>query len=127
MTGQVKEDILSRYGELGIYVHDGLLGFNPCLLRKEEFLTEVKIFEYVDLEGKSNQLKIEAGSLCFTYCQVPVIYSLDGNESLEIVYQDGETVGAESLRLDLENSRKIFGRTGEIKQIKAHIDKAVLN
>ena len=127
MTGQVKEDILSRYGELGIYVHDGLLGFNPCLLRKEEFLTEDKIFEYVDLEGKSNQLKIEAGSLCFTYCQVPVIYSLDGNESLEIVYQDGETVGAESLRLDLENSRKIFGRTGEIKQIKAHIDKAVLN
>ncbi|MBT8235064.1 MAG: hypothetical protein KJO04_02630 [Bacteroidia bacterium] len=127
MTGQVKEDILSRYGELGIYVHDGFLGFNPCLLRKEEFLTKDEIFEYVDLNGKSTQLKIEAGSLCFTYCQVPVIFTLDESESLEIMYQDGESVRAESLRLDLENSRKIFGRTGEIKQIKAHIDKAVLN
>jgi hypothetical protein len=37
MTGQVKEDILSRIGELGINVKDGKIIFNPRLLRRNEF------------------------------------------------------------------------------------------
>ena len=40
MTGQVKEDILCRFGELGVFVKEGKLYFDPCLLRKEEFLTK---------------------------------------------------------------------------------------
>ena len=47
MTGQVKEDILSRIGELGVFVNRGQITFNPCLLRADEFLTESKNFEYV--------------------------------------------------------------------------------
>jgi hypothetical protein len=34
MTGQVKEDILSRFGELGVVVEDGKLIFSPGLLKK---------------------------------------------------------------------------------------------
>lgn len=34
MTGQVKEDILSRFGELGVRVSDGTLGFDPTILRQ---------------------------------------------------------------------------------------------
>jgi hypothetical protein len=34
MTGQVKEDILSRFGELGVFVNEGCIHFNPCLLRR---------------------------------------------------------------------------------------------
>ena len=43
MTGQVKEDILSRFGELGVFVKEGRLFFNPCLLRKDEFLVAQKL------------------------------------------------------------------------------------
>ena len=32
MTGQVKEDILSRFGELGVTVKNGQLSFDPVLL-----------------------------------------------------------------------------------------------
>ena len=39
MTGQVKEDIISRFGELGVFVEDGTLLFDPCMLRKEEFIS----------------------------------------------------------------------------------------
>ena len=35
MTGQVKEDILSSFGELGVFVKNGKLVFNPRLLRKK--------------------------------------------------------------------------------------------
>ena len=35
LTGQVKEDILCRFGELGVFVDEGELYFDPCLLRKE--------------------------------------------------------------------------------------------
>jgi len=126
MTGQVKEDILSRYGELGIYVRHGRLGFNPCLLRKEEFLTKDETLHYVDLDGNSNPLEIKTGSLCFTYCQVPVIYTLDSNKSLEIVYRNGEAIRSDALEMDQEASSKVFGRTGEIKQIIARIDESIL-
>ena len=126
MTGQVKEDILSRYGELGIYVQEGMLGFNPCLLRQEEFITEPQVFNFISLEGTSNELEIEADSLCFTYCQVPVIYTIGAEKGLDIEYQSGESKHIDSLRLDKENSRKVFGRTGEIKQVTAYINKAVL-
>jgi hypothetical protein len=38
MTGQVKEDVLARWGELGVEVRDGRLGFAPTLLPRAEFL-----------------------------------------------------------------------------------------
>ena len=44
MTGQVKEDILSRFGELGVFVKEGKLFFNPRLLRENEFLKDPSSF-----------------------------------------------------------------------------------
>ena len=40
MTGQVKEEILTRFGELGVCVEDGVIHFKPSLLRKAEFLSD---------------------------------------------------------------------------------------
>ena len=55
MTGQVKEDILTRWGELGAFVHGGQLHFAPTLLRPDEFLSEESEFCYVDISGESKQ------------------------------------------------------------------------
>ena len=38
MTGQVKEEIITRMGELGVRVGHGCVTFNPTLLRAEEFV-----------------------------------------------------------------------------------------
>ncbi|MCR9016620.1 hypothetical protein [Aquiflexum gelatinilyticum] len=123
MTGQVKEDILSRFGELGVFVKDGKLGFYPSMLRKGEFLTEPKAFSYVDVNSEFQHLNLEPGSLAFSFCQVPVIYKLGDITQLEVVMRNGSISKNESLSLDLEMSKNVFGRTGEIVQIIAHFNK----
>ncbi|MFN5431828.1 MAG: hypothetical protein ACK498_13900, partial [Cyclobacteriaceae bacterium] len=120
MTGQVKEDIISRFGELGVFVKDGQLSFNPCMLKKSEFLTKKQTFNYINVQGKTIELPLEEKSLCFTYCQVPVVYKLASENALEIVSSNGVST-FEKLNLDTTLSQKVFGRTGEIIRIVVQI------
>jgi len=85
MTGQVKEDFLCRFGELGIRVNDGQLHFMPYLLRKDEFLKTKQTFDYVDVNLQHHQMSLEIDSLAFTYCQIPVVYQLAETDRLEIL------------------------------------------
>jgi hypothetical protein len=126
MTGQVKEDILSRFGELGVQVKEGRLSFDPRMLRKAEFLSKKKSFHYIDVNGKAIDLPLEENSLCFTYCQIPVVYKLADKESLEVMLHDGTVIRSGNLSLDNSTSQKVFGRTGEIIQVVAQLDKAML-
>ena len=116
MTGQVKEDILCRIGELGVFIKEGKLHFNPKLLLKEEFLKKPETIRYFDVRGKEKEIALEKGSLCFTYCQVPIIYKLSDKESIEIVHSD-TTMKLDNLVLSKVFSKKVFERTGEIDQI----------
>ncbi|MBI3221249.1 MAG: hypothetical protein HYZ44_17195 [Bacteroidetes bacterium] len=120
MTGQVKEDIISRFGELGVFVKDGQLSFEPSMLRKSEFLMKKQSFHYIDVQGKSIELPLEEKSLCFTYCQIPVVYKLANENSLEIISSNGIST-FEKLNLDTTLSQKVFGRTGEIIRLVVHI------
>lgn len=126
MTGQVKEDILSRFGELGVLVKNGELHFNPCLLRKSELLQEGKTFEYVDVNSQTRQLKLEKGSLCFTCCQVPVVYHLAAENSLTIKHKNGTATSFDNLTVDARTSREIFGRSGKVVEIHVQVAEATL-
>ena len=44
MTGQVKEEIITRFGELGLFIKDGRITFKPYLIRKSEFLNKKSTF-----------------------------------------------------------------------------------
>jgi hypothetical protein len=121
MTGQVKEDILSRIGELGVFVDNGSLLFNPRLLRKSEYLKDSKLFEYTDVNKQTRQIELEKDSLCFTYCQIPVIYKLSVKNALKVICNNGQEVDFDSLTLDKSTSKMMFERTGEINQIKVFI------
>ena len=126
MTGQVKEDILSRFGELGVFVKEGKLAFAPDMLRKAEFLKQTQNFSYIDVTGKNQQLEIKANSLCFTYCQVPVIYTLSAAASVEIQYTDNSTETVNGQQLDNKTSSQIFGRSGEIARLYVNVNEAML-
>jgi hypothetical protein len=123
MTGQVKEDLLSRFGELGVFVEKGKIIFKPRLLKASEFLDEPKVFEYLNINNEKQQLKIEENQLCFTYCQVPIIYSLSTNNSVDVVFNDDSKVAFDSLSLDEVTSTKVFDRTNKINHIKVSIIK----
>ncbi|MEO1436478.1 MAG: hypothetical protein AAFV80_13145, partial [Bacteroidota bacterium] len=121
MTGQVKEDILSRFGELGAFVNAGQLYFDPCLLRRTEFLEHSSTFDYVNVAQEFKQLELPAGSLVFTYCQVPVVYQLAASKQLIVHFIDGKTQTFEDLRLDAATSAAVFGRTGQVNHITVHL------
>jgi hypothetical protein len=118
LTGQVKEDFLCRLGELGVFVKNGEIHFQPFLLRSAEFLAMPAEFTYVDVAGTRKRIRLRAGSLGFTYCQVPVIYRLGRKNSVSIFHAGGSKRVLERLRLDSEMSGRIFQRLGKIVRIE---------
>lgn len=123
MTGQVKEDILVRFGELGVFVNEGKLYFNPWLLRKEEFLSEDRIFEYRKSGGGIGKIKLASGQLAFTCCQTPVIYTLSANDAITVFYTNGDKTETEGNVLSQEISSLIFKRNGTIEKVEVLISR----
>jgi hypothetical protein len=126
MTGQVKEDILVRFGGLGVFVKAGKLYFNPCLLRKEAFSKSTQVFAYTNIHQEQVQLSLEANVLCFTYCQIPVMYKIGNENSLKIIFSDDKYLIFNNLELSIEISQDIFQRRGTVKQIIVSITEQTL-
>ena len=123
MTGQVKEDLLSRFGELGVFVEKGNVIFKPSLLKDSEFLDSSQDFNYINVEGSNETIKVEEGQLCFTYCQVPIIYAKSDVVKTDVVFNNEKNIELQSLSLNEELSTKLFNRTNEINHIKVSIVK----
>ena len=121
MTGQVKEDILCRWGELGVRIEDGQIAFRPVLLRADEFLTAPTTFSFVDVHGQSQTLDLGMGQLGFTYCQMPVIYRRAETSALRIVGADGSVTEIDGDALSPEISAEIFGRSGAYVRIEVDL------
>ncbi|WP_445381571.1 hypothetical protein [Robiginitalea sp. IMCC43444] len=121
MTGQVKEDILARKDELGLRIQGGCLHFGKGIFQEAEYLKTTSVFNYVDCDGKKQQLDVPAGSLAFTYCQVPIVYSQANKGSVELHLNDGSVKRFEGLKLDASHSDEIFRRTGKVEQIRVYL------
>lgn len=121
MTGQVKEDILSRFGELGIIVEDGKITFNPGLLRKTEFITSGKVFHFLSIKKENKTIDLPPGTLAFTFCQVPIVYHLAQQNLVTITTEKGEVSEGEALEINASHSNEIFNRTGSIKQVDVYL------
>jgi len=117
MTGQVKEDVLSRFGELGIGVRNGSISFYPVLLRREEFLTEASNFNYYSIEAKAQSIDIQPNCLAFTFIQVPVVYHISDEEHIVVTKAGNEKQTIIGQTLDEKTSASIFTRYGEVQQI----------
>jgi hypothetical protein len=121
MTGQVKEDIISRWGELGISVKDGEIHINPFFLNPDEYLNEDHEVDYYDLKGENVKKRISKGSLMFTYCQVPFTYVKGGENKIEIEKVSGDALVLEGHVIDRENAAMLFERTGKVRSITVHL------
>jgi len=96
------------------------------MLRRTEFLTKQQVFHYVDVLGNASELPIDEKQLCFTYCQVPILYKLSEKAGLEVVLNDRTIERFEKLSLTMSMSEKVFRRTGDIVQIIVHLNEAML-
>ena len=123
MTGQVKEEILTRFGELGCVVKDGCIMFDTSLLQKSEFLSNKKVFSYFDISKEKCLIEISQDQLAYTFCQVPIVYTLSQlSSSVTLFLKDDTKVTMKGNTIDKKNSKYIFERVGMIKKIEYSIN-----
>ena len=124
MTGQVKEEILTRFGELGVRVNNGSISLTPILLRRQEFGDTETSLRYVDVGGQWQSMPVPADGLGFTWCQVPIVYALDqpGSAGLRVEFMDGTAKNFSDFEIPADLSRELFGRTGRIRSITANLN-----
>lgn len=122
MTGQVKEDILAAILELGVNIKDGKLHFNPQFLREQEFTEEEGTLHFMDAsQENAQQVEIPEHALCFSVCQVPVLYQSGGKTDIEVLLKDGSIRKFDGESLDEDTSNEIFGRSCNVSKITVNI------
>ncbi|MBQ7158291.1 MAG: hypothetical protein IJS09_02540 [Treponema sp.] len=98
MTGQVKEEIIARWKELGLDIQDGQAVFTPAMAEKTEY----------DYDGRVQ----------FTWCGTTIVYDANQNEAMVVTFQDGRQVSFGTSVLPKEESRLLFTRNGSIAEIR---------
>ena len=95
MTGQVKEDILNRFFELGVSVENGQITFCPQMLTAADFTD---------------------GELSFTYCNTPVIYRQGEKQGIKIETED-ESIESQYAVVGKRLAAHVFARDGYVRRI----------
>ena len=117
MTGQVKEDVLARFAEIGVHIEDGSLCFRMELFDRGEVTTESTEMAYSDVAGTRKTVSVPSGGFGYTLCQVPITYEPGETDSVLVHLADGRSQSFDGLRLDDSTSRELFGRSGKIERI----------
>jgi hypothetical protein len=123
MTGQVKEDFISRMGELGVHTTHGEIVFDTPLFNPDEFATKACSFEYYDVNSKQQKLTVKPDQFAFTFCQVPVVYTRSDQEEIVLSFKDGKREKITGHAIGKEWSQMVFDRGGEITLIEVAIKK----
>lgn len=95
MTGQVKEDFISRFFELGVHVVNGNIVINTTMLRSNMFV--------------DNQLH-------FTYCQTPFVYQLGAQRTITVSLANGKVLSFDTV-IPTDTAQHIFARDGQVRQV----------
>lgn len=114
LTGQVKEDVIARLGELALTVINGSIVFKPALVNRDEILKQDQNFEYFSIKGEPRILRLEKGQIGFTFCNTPIVLNFSGKEKITVFYTDGSTEEIAGHTLNHRISSLIFSRNGEI-------------
>ena len=97
MTGQVKEEIISRFLELGLGIEDGKAVFNPTYLDKKDF--------------------DESGKIQFTWCGTKITYDSEKSGGIRIIFKNSEKCVFDATVLPEKESEILFSRSGKIEEI----------
>ena len=121
MTGQVKEEILTRFVELGLFVDGGQVSISPTLLNRDELLQEKAVYQFQNVQGETCDIELAAGQLGYSYCQVPFVYTAAQNSAITVVLANGESLSMPDMTLTKEVSSSIFNRDGKVLRVEVSI------
>jgi len=123
MTGQVKEEVITRMGELGIQVIKDELYFRPFLLKTSELLDSPTEFEYYNVNGEYISTTLPANSLAFTVCQTLVVYrASNAANKIKVKLKNEPLEEYTGVKLSRNISKKIFKRSGEVEFVEVNLN-----
>jgi hypothetical protein len=125
LTGQVKEDLITRCWQLGVRVARGEVAFEPVMLGRDEFLKEPTSWRY-SAGGPELTEELPAGSLAFTLCGVPVIYRMADSGCVRVFDEQGASTVIQGTRLGPELSQSLFRREQRIRKLVVDVPEATL-
>ena len=80
---------------------------------------------YVDVDGNWQTITVPENGLLFTWCQVPIVYTLcddDGAEAgITVICDDATEHNFTQMALSPEFSEELFQRNGRIRQINVSL------
>ncbi len=117
MTGQVKEEIITRFSELGVIIENGQITFDCNLVYDGEFLSEKTDFEFVRIDNQREKISLDKNMLAFTFCQTPVVYKKCQKSEITVEYMSGESVIIKGNTLPCDLSKSVFERENTIRKI----------
>lgn len=123
MTGQVKEDVICRMRELGVIYSNGTLQFTPSMISQDEFLQQERLIHARNVQGHVQQIKIPKGTLYFSVCQTPILYSLAEKNEMTMYRSDGSIERSSALALSPADSHCVFSRSGSIQLIHVELNR----
>ena len=127
MTGQVKEEVLTRFGELGLRIQNGRATFDPRLLMRTAFTDQAMTFEYLNANDQWQTLLLPKNALGFTWCQVPIVYELTDHEfSIDVTDAEGRVVTVPGQSLPDPVSSQLMSRSNAIAQVKVSVPQKAL-
>ena len=128
MTGQVKEDIICRLGEVGIFIDNGSITVDPFLVEEKEFLTEPEEFKFKSLDGSMKSVLLKKDQFAFTFCQVLFVVEKwqKNNISINVELEHNKSIVFNDSRIDPLTSSLIFNRTGKVKRVNIFIPSEII-
>lgn len=117
MTGQVKEDIVIRWRDLGLRASLGEISFAPGEVAAREWLTAETWWTYRGVDGRAHTIALPAGALAFTWCSVPIRYEHGAQSQIRITHRDRSHTTVAGWRLPRDVSEAIMNRSGEVLDV----------
>jgi hypothetical protein len=103
-----------------VTVEEGTISFKPLLLDPREYLDHSVPFHYLDVKGRQRTIDLPAGSLAYTFCQVPVVYRSGPDAKVEVHFSDGTSREVVGHTLGADLSQHIFRRDGQVRQVTVY-------
>ena len=125
MTGQVKEDVIIRFSELGVLVRNGKVAFDPIMLKRKEFTRKEQTWNYSVGDAEVSE-ELDPGCLAFTLCGVPVVYRMSTSPAIRLHLKGAAFEDIDDASLGSNWSQSLFRRNGKIQKIEVDIKESKL-
>lgn len=112
MTGQVKEGILTRMGELGVRIINGAIHIVPDLLHSDE------LFPRAHEQSPHEQIAR------ISVCGIPFELHRGATASIAVDHRDGTVTETPGCALRAEESAAIFQRSALIRKVRVTVERS---